>query len=188
MIVVSIVFRYLNLNNDNELVFNTLSSLANFGCGSLLAFYSFNSEIFKLKVTYLSKKIIFVIYLLFALCFVFYNSVFNTNILIIFERFIFSLFFTFIIAEQAYCKNSFFKLGKVKFFDFFGKLSFGLYCYHGLIITLYIKFVEQSALLSNEIWVFSIAPLLIFTITILISYLSFFLFEKRLMKLKYKFM
>jgi peptidoglycan/LPS O-acetylase OafA/YrhL len=186
MILVSIVFRYLNLNNNNELVFNTLSSLANFGCGSLLAFYSFYSENFKLKITNLSKKIIFVSYLLFALCVIFYNSIFNTNILIVFERFIFSLFFTFIIAEQAYCKNSFFKLGTIKFFDFFGKLSFGLYCYHGLLLTIYIKLVEDNNLVSKNIWVFLFAPVLLFSATLITSYLSFILFEKKILLIKKK--
>jgi peptidoglycan/LPS O-acetylase OafA/YrhL len=187
MILVSISFRIYFLDNDNQLVFNTLSSIANFGCGALLAFYCFHFPSIRESVSNITKKTILLVYVLFAICFIFYNQIFCYTLTVVLERFIFSIFFCFIIAEQVYCKNSFFKLGNNKFFDFFGKLSFGLYCYHGLIITLYIKIMGNSYLLSNKLWVLFVAPTIIFIATLLASLASFNLFEKKILKLKKRF-
>lgn len=187
MIIVSVVFRIYFLDNDDQLVFNTLSSIANFGCGALLAYYCFNFPSLRESISNITKKTILFVYVLFAISLIFYNQIFCYPVTIVLERFIFSILFCFIIAEQVYCKNSFFKLGKNKFFDFFGKLSFGLYCYHGLIITLYIKLMGNSFLLSNNFWVLFIAPTIILVATLLASLASFNLFEKRFLKLKRQF-
>jgi peptidoglycan/LPS O-acetylase OafA/YrhL len=183
MILVSISFRIYFLDNDNQLVFNTLSSIANFGCGALLAFYCFHFPSIRESVSNITKKTILLVYVLFAICFIFYNQIFCYPLTVVLERFIFSIFFCFIIAEQVYCKNSFFKLGNNKFFDFFGKLSFGLYCYHGLIITLYIKIMGNSYLLSNKLWVLFVAPTFILIATLFASLASFNLFENKILNL-----
>jgi peptidoglycan/LPS O-acetylase OafA/YrhL len=187
MIITSVVFRYIYIKEDNYLVFHTISSLSNFACGALLAFYCFYNNTFQVKISAIPKSVITAFYIFFCICLIFYNQIFCYQSTIVFERLLFSLMFCFIIAEQVYCKQSIFKLGKSKFTDYFGKLSFGLYCYHGLIITIYIKIMGNHNLLGNLYWVVIFAPVLIFILSILTSEISYKLFEKKILYLKSKF-
>lgn len=187
MIVFSVVFRAFYIENDNQLVFNTISSLSNFGVGALIAHFSFFYESFVNVFQKVPRILIALVYITFLILFYNYNKLFCYKYSIIFERLIFSLFFGFFILEQVYSNKSIYKIGRIKFMDYFGKLSFGLYCYHGLIITLYIKFIEDSTLMKNWFWVFFLAPVLLFFSTIITAHLSYVLIEKKIVLLKNKF-
>ena len=105
------------------------------------------------------------------------------DLFIIFQRLIFSIFFAFIILEQSYCDNSILKFSRIRFFDFFGKISFGLYCYHGIVITIILNFNYNDSLVFNIL----VYPILIFILTLLVSYVSYRFYETKFLKLKSKF-
>ena len=50
------------------------------------------------------------------------------------------LFFGFVLLDQVCFKNSFFKFGKIQIFNSLGKISYGIYMYH-----LVVMFVLQKA-------------------------------------------
>ena len=112
-------------------------------------------------------------------------SLLENDFFIVIQRILFSIFFSFIILEQTYCENSLFKVSRIKYFNFFGKISYGLYCYHGIMITIVLQisgFLSESLLNSLVIY-----PILIFVSTLVISHISFRFYESKFLKLKSKF-
>jgi len=70
-------------------------------------------------------------------------------------------------------------------FNFIGKISYGIYVYHPLIIFLYIKYFGAFI---NDIWYnYLIIFILISVTTIILSFYSFNYFEKRFIKMKDKY-
>lgn len=72
-----------------------------------------------------------------------------------------------------------------KVFNFIGKLSYGIYVYHKLIVLLMVPII-QSLPFSNELKMLSLAVLAC-ALTIFISYFSYEYFEKPFLRLKTKF-
>lgn len=89
-----------------------------------------------------------------------------------------------IILNQITEKNKIISLDN-RFLDFFGKISYGIYVYHPIIIFLTIKFFGKfkNDVLINYLLVFSV----IFGSTIIVSYLSFHFFENKFIRMKDKF-
>ena len=135
----------------------------------------------------ISKTQIAIVYFLFLLNLIFYRTIYSMPILQVFERLIFSLFFGFIIFEQSFSEQSLFKLGKWKVPNYLGNASFGLYCYHGVVITIFIKLSEHFLWNETPVTVFILNPILIFVVTIAVTSLSYELAEKRILKLKNRF-
>ena len=109
----------------------------------------------------------------------------ENDFFIIIQRVLFSIFFSFIILEQTYCDNSIIKVSRIKYFNFFGKLSYGLYCYHGIMITIVLQ--VNKLFMESLINSLALYPILIFVSTLMVSYISFRFYESKFLKLKYKF-
>ena len=185
LVIVSLVFRYYFLNDSLNLNFNTISTLGNFGIGAIIAIAAFKkNKLFK-SVKNLSKTKIISIYLFMIIVYLIMPLLMEYDFFIIIQRLLFSVFFSFIILEQSYCNHSLFKLSRIKSFNFFGKISFGLYCYHGIVITIILNLRSSfNDSLFNSLLLF---PILIFVLTLSVSYLSFQYYELKFLKLKSKF-
>jgi peptidoglycan/LPS O-acetylase OafA/YrhL len=187
MILSSLIFRYLYLENEPFLFFNTISYLGDFGIGALSAFLAFGNkriiQFFKL----LPKHVIALVYLIFIVLTAGYFHWFMSPAMVVIEKLIFSLFFAFIILEQNYSEHSIIKLGRFKRMSYLGQLSLGLYCYHGIVLTFLMPWLRQSGFADTNVQVFVINPILILTITVFISILSYELFEKRIHALRRMF-
>ena len=183
LILMSLIFRIYFLSSPINLNFNTISALGNFGVGSVIAISAFKKDKLLSLIQQLSKNKIALIYSFMILVFLLSPVLWKINSFIIIQRFVFSIFFAFIILEQSYCHHSFFKFSQIKVFDFFGKISFGLYCYHGLIITIILKLDLNQSIFNNLI----IYPILILISTILISYISYRYYELKFLNLKSRF-
>lgn len=89
-----------------------------------------------------------------------------------------------VILTQITEKNKIVNLDN-KVLDFFGKISYGIYVYHPILIFLSIQFLGKF---QNDIFInYLIVLSLIFTLTICLSYVSFYFFENRFIKMKDKF-
>ena len=112
-------------------------------------------------------------------------SLLENDFFIVTQRVLFSIFFSFIILEQTYCDNSLFKVSRIKYFNFFGKISYGLYCYHGIIITIVLQMsgLFSESLLNSLV----LYPIIIFVSTLMISQLSFKFYESKFLNFKSKF-
>ena len=185
IILISIIFRIYFIDDSLNLNFHTVSALGNFGVGALAAIAAFNNSILITKIRDFSKTQIVIIYLLSLTIFIAIPSLQNHDLFIVIQRVLFSFVFAFIILEQTYSQQSIFKLSRIKYFNFFGKISYGLYCYHGIMITIVLKFSDYfSKSLFTSIFIF---PTLIFCGTLLFSHLSYKFFESKILKLKTKY-
>ena len=185
IILISLLFRIYFIDDSLNLNFHTLSALGNFGVGALAAIAAFRNSFLVTKIRDFSKTQLVIIYSLSLTTFIAMPLLQNYDLFIVIQRVLFSFIFAFIILEQTYCQQSIFKLSRVKYFNFFGKISYGLYCYHGIMITIVLKFSDYfSKSLFTSIFIF---PTLIFCGTLLFSHLSYKFFESKILKLKTKY-
>ena len=150
--------------------------------GGLLANWAFNHQRNMVRfLSYFNKYVTLTIYI-FSVVFIFLQH----KILGHFDFYPYTfhvvpaLFFSFVIIEQNFSTNSFFKMGKFKLLTWLGKISYGLYLTHMIGINIALLILKETV----NIW-FLIPLSLFFTITI--SYLSYHYFEAYFLKLKKSF-
>jgi peptidoglycan/LPS O-acetylase OafA/YrhL len=164
-----------------------LSILGNFGIGALAAWMMFYKNGFHQFIKNLERKYIFIFYAIFIPIVYFYFNWAQSQWGIALEKIIFSFLFAFIILEQAFANKPSFALGKSKWVNYLGRISLGLYCYHGVVITFYRQAVERLALEQTSFQVFIMNPMLILFLTIGVAVLSYEVFEKHIHGLRRKF-
>ncbi|MHB8261604.1 MAG: acyltransferase family protein [Bacteroidia bacterium] len=98
---------------------------------------------------------------------------------------IYSLLFGIIILNVSSNKFSMFNL-KHNLFEELGKISYGLYVFHPMILILTDKYIERLGF-TSPIVVVLLGFVISFSLTVLISYLSFKYLESPFLKLKHKF-
>jgi peptidoglycan/LPS O-acetylase OafA/YrhL len=185
IILISLLFRVYFINDSLSLNFHTVSALGNFGIGALTAILAFKYPHFITKLQSLTRNKILFVYLIIFSFFILMPFLIENNFFIITQRVLFSIFFSFIILEQSYCDKSIVKVSRIKYFNFFGKISYGLYCYHGIIITIILQmsgFLRESLLNSLVLY-----PIIIFVSTLAISQISFRFYESKFLNFKSKF-
>jgi peptidoglycan/LPS O-acetylase OafA/YrhL len=95
-----------------------------------------------------------------------------------------AIFTALLILANVYRSNPVLNLEN-KMFNFFGKISYGLYVYHPLIIFATIPVVEW---MTSDYWTQAILLFIIaFIFSVLVSHLSYQYFEKPFLKLKGRF-
>ena len=187
LIITSIVFRAIYIDESLQLYFNTISALGNFGIGGITAYIAFyNKSLFR-RIIHLKKIHNILIYTILILSIVFFHQLNEFEIFTIFSRLYFSILFALYIIEQSYGQHRVFEPGKSVFLNYLGKISYGLYCFHGVVITILIKLLEQFHFTETYWHVFLLYPILILTFSILFAHLSFSYFENYFLKLKAKF-
>ncbi|RTY92292.1 acyltransferase [Flavobacterium sp. GT3R68] len=100
------------------------------------------------------------------------------------DTFIISIVTLTIIVGQINVKNRLLNLNS-SFFDFFGKISYGVYVYHPLIIFYCGMLLKNSTIISPLKYALVYSS--VFVSTILIAYFSYNYFEKPFIKIKSKF-
>ena len=187
LIIISIVFRAIYIDESLQLYFNTISALGNFGIGGITAYLAFyNKSLFR-KIINLKKIHNIIIYTVLVLSIVFFHQLNEIKIFTIFSRLYFSILFALYIIEQSYGQHRVFEPGKSIILNYLGKISYGLYCFHGVVITILIKLLEQLHFTETYWHVFLLYPLIILVFSILFAHLSFRYFENYFLKLKAKF-
>lgn len=186
LIIVSIIFRAFNLGSS-ALYFHTLSAVGNFGIGGIAAYIAFNKLRIFTVITSVGKNVSRGIYLLLLLSIIFFHQLNQYDFFTVFSRLYFSILFGFYILEQSFAKNKVFNPGKNKLLTHLGKISYGLYCYHGVIITLLIKLLPKISYQETYWHIFILYPLLIVLLTIITATLSYTYFERYFLRLKTKF-
>lgn len=181
-------FHFSNLKDTQDLIyFHTLSSIGNFGIGSLVAISAMNNgNLFRYFISF-SLAIRSVIYLAIIFCIFFHSIIFNNVFLASIERFVFALMFGYVIIDQCFNSKPSFKLGDIKPLTFLGKISYGLYCYHALVITALIYLLKTWEISQSIYATLFVYPVLVIFLTVIISNFSFKYLEKRFLKLKNKF-
>lgn len=187
LITISLVFRAIYIDESLQLYFNTISALGNFGVGGITAYIAFYNKSLFQKIINLKRTHNILIYAILVLSIVFFQQLNEIKIFTIFSRLYFSILFALYIIEQSYGQHRVFEPGKSVVLNYLGKISYGLYCFHGVVITILIKFLEQLNFTETYWHVFLLYPLIILAFSILFAHLSFKYFENYFLKLKAKF-
>lgn len=187
LVIASLLFRILALNDSYNLHFNSLSWVGNFAAGGLLAYCCINRKNVFEKLKKIPLWVIAIIYTLFIFDLAFYKYIYMSDVMTVLERLIATFFFGFMIFEQTFCEKHLFQFGKIPVFNYLGRISYGLFCYHGLVILFYAYYTRQIQGINSPLAVFVINPIVIFALTITISALSYKYFERPIMALRHKY-
>lgn len=187
----SLVFRAMNMgNNDQEFAiryFHTFSVIGDMALGGLFAYLVSYENKFKRWITEMPKSVIALIYLATLGVTLFKDSIFVPGWPVVFERIVIAFFFGLIILEQNYAKHSLFKMGRFTTISKLGIYTYGLYCLHFLGLYFAIKIMNVLRLNGSLSWVSFSMITLALVISVIISLLSYHLYEKWFLRLKDKF-
>ena len=189
ILICSFLLFLFNENFDSQLAFLKWSSIKYSGIlslGGLIAIYN-NSSIISTYIYSISKKTFFPLLFVFLILSLIIprNFLYFDFINIIFS----SLFFSVLIICAINNNKVIEYLFNNRILSFIGKLSYGIYVYHGLIRPYLSKYIlPQVTHICNE----SILTIVVYTIistliSIIIAYVSWILIEKQFLKLKTKF-
>ncbi len=185
IVLISIFFRFYYANNVDILRFHTLSVMGDLAIGGLAGSLSINYEKFVQIFKQMSKKAILVIYIIGFALLLYYDDLFVY--LVGFNRLFVALFFAFIILEQNLSVSSIIKLKRFKTLSNFGKVTYGMYLLHPIVIFLILgvfKFIHLDGKSSIGV---SLLFVITLVLTIIVSSISYKYFETRFLKLKEKF-
>lgn len=181
--IASFYFRWIYCDDERVIYYHTLSVCQDILTGAFIGLSLFNGKKWIQSIINLNKWNILLIYLAgIALCLA-KNKLFSGDILVL-ERFVLSLFFGFVILEQSLGKNSILKVGRFKWMNYLGKISYGFYMYHLIVMFVLCRLIEvylpTGYYLIPLYFVGSLVGI------ILSSALSYKLMEAPLLKLKPK--
>ncbi len=186
LIISSISFSVYTAYNHLSSYFNSITYLFDFACGGLAALLILRKSKCTewLRNLTSTATVIFYSYLIFHfIIFYFLNKIttgFTNDMVALMSRYLIIIYIAILIAEQMINKSRTKILEKSKFLTFTGKISYGLYCYHGITITL-INLLLSRFHFNNLIMV-----IIYFTINYLIATISYFYLETPFLKLKTK--
>lgn len=182
MLTAYLIFIVMASKFDWNVYTNTINYLPNFAAGALLALLFTTNSLN--KITLLSSAAIVSIYattfLLIVLSINLTSGIFSQLI----SKLLMCFFFAFAIVEQLHLKNSPLKLDRFSILTWLGKRTYGLYCYHGIVFTLY-TFVPAhfKTGVANQL----IAYVATMLLTFLLAAISYRFFESPFLLLKKKF-
>lgn len=187
LIAISLGFR--SINTDALLhEHHTLSCIGDMTIGAIGAWAVIMYPKFLERIVALKRREILIIYLLFIVVFFFRDELlYQYELIRVVERTLIAIIILFIILEQNYAKASLFKMSKLKLISNLGIITYGLYCLHFIGILVAINLTKLIKF-NTELWqVMILETLLALSITIVISKISYHVFEKPFLKLKDKF-
>jgi peptidoglycan/LPS O-acetylase OafA/YrhL len=183
----TLLFRCLHAAEWRVLYYHSFAVCSDMLIGGMLAWLAFYNPVFIKAVENMPKKMIGLIYAVGILLIVFNYKIFITPALKVIERYIYSIFFAFIIAEQNYARHSFYKIANNRFLSKWGNYTYGLYCLHtiGLLVSLILS--EKIVKITNPWLTMGINFTVGLCLSMLLAYISYTYFEKPFLKLKSKF-
>jgi peptidoglycan/LPS O-acetylase OafA/YrhL len=140
-LTVSIVFNFYAAAKNIHAYFNTLTYLFDFSIGSLVALVLKKNNFIVLKMRQLTKTQSVLFYSLIPvtiIIFFFLQRQFSgagQDVVLVSLRLSFVVLAGLLIMEQMVNANSPLLLAKNRFLIYTGKLSYGLYCFHGIVLT-----------------------------------------------------
>ena len=177
LVIVSIAFSYVWLYHwkqaENNLVIHSLYVIQNFAAGAALALLARSNSKWFTRLSELNFIYCLIPYLLLPVVTVFIHEIILLNI-------IKSICFAAILFHQCFSKTPGFEFGKYKQVNYLGRISYGLYLYHALVILVSGRFLKAPSGLTTML-LYAIIMLLV---TIAVSALSYELMEKKFLKLK----
>lgn len=177
LLIISIAFSYTWLyywhQSRNNLVVHSLYVIQNFVAGAALALYAGKNSKWFSQLRNSHFTVWLVPYLILPIATVFIKELIVLNL-------IKSFCFAGILFHQCFLKAPGFEFGKLRSINYLGKISYGLYLYHAIVILVLSKFLsEPTGILTMLLY----AIIMLF-VTILLSTLSYEFMEKKFLRLK----
>ncbi len=185
---ISIAYTIYAVQTGADGYYNTLIYLFDFAVGILAAVLmhqdSYIVVVFK-KLTTI-KGILFGLLLPVLFIIIFSITYFAPNLFgqwaDVIMRYVFIIYTGFFIIDQMVNEKTFLKLKSQRFLIYTGKISYGLYCFHGIVLTF-----GMAALQKLEINMHSVLRVLLFLcVNYLIASISYQFVERPFLKLKDK--
>jgi len=187
IIAISLAFRaFYDVPKMHE--YHTLSCIGDMAIGSFGAWLIIVKPRVKDLFIYLKRSQILLVYAVFLMIFFFREELLHSTYLVrIFERSIIAVVALFVILEQNYARNSFFKLSRFRTISKLGTITYGLYCLQFIGI-LFATNITKLFGVNTELWqVLLLETAIALTATILLGKLSYHYLEKPFLRLKDKF-
>ena len=187
IIASSTYFRFINAGNEKILYFHTLSVISDLAVGGSLAYLAHSGSRLIGLISDLDKKIILLVYMAGLFFIWIYPGFAWLDSQAWLQRFIFSLFFAFVIAEQNYAKSSIVKLEKFATISKLGTYTYGLYCLHMIVLYFLDLGFRYLCLDSKSYFSNSLFIVLGLVLCVAVAYLSYVYFESPFLRLKNRF-
>jgi peptidoglycan/LPS O-acetylase OafA/YrhL len=185
-LAVSILFTVYSTVKNIPVYFNTLTYLFDFSLGACIAvMIKRQSKISQKFQNFTKQKSALFLLLLPTIFLVFFFLQFNTtgitnNFINVCCRWVFIIYISLLIMEQMVNKQTLLKLGNNKFLIYTGKISYGLYCFHGIILTFGALLLVKLNLHIHPL----LKAILLLTINYAVSSISYQYLETPFLKLK----
>jgi peptidoglycan/LPS O-acetylase OafA/YrhL len=162
--------------------FFAMSKLECMALGGLGAYYYFHKKEKLLKIVY--KRHIQILSVILLPVLIFFTPRFLEDILYL----VFAMLFMIIILNVVGNEKSFFKL-RYKPFEYLGKISYGFYMFHVICIVFTLHMLERTIGLNRDITTPQHLLLygISFTLSVVISSISYHIFEEKFIRLKDRF-
>ena len=184
---VSILFKsyFLLIEPDaNQVYFNFFSVMGNFGVGGFFAYAVVQKHRWInliLNKGFLARQLIY----FFTLGLISFNFFYSNPIFGIFSKYIILLLFGLILVLLGFSTQKT-KSKENTLLGRLGKISYGMYCYHGLVVTIAIKLITYFEVGRDGILSLFVYPFVMLLMTIILSALSYRFFEGVFLSLKEK--
>lgn len=177
-LILKLVFRYFENGLWYSLIISTrLDCMA---IGGIAAWCIINNvEIFKRAIF---SKFSQIAALLFFIWSILFEPIYISGVV---NHMFYSLFAVILISNVGVNKYSLLKLEN-KFYNYCGKISYGFYCYHMLVIMVLSRFCDRW-FISNTFYNKSLIFLAILGLNLILSSFSYYFFESQFIKMKSKF-
>lgn len=185
IIISSIFFRYFNAGDFHTIHYHSFSVMGVLGIGCLLAYITFNYKLRQnsIKINKLLNLAIYILSL--VVIYIYPVYLFSAIGEALFTTFT-GIFFAYLIFEQIFVVNPIFNLGKVKFFNTWGKYTYGLYCLHPIGLLIAFNITKIIKFESSLLWVIIGEMIIGLLLSMILAWASFHLVEKHFLKLKLK--
>lgn len=186
--IVSIVFNIVTTAKSTDVYFHTLTYVADMMIGAFAAYSITQNNRVVALVDKLKGKISFLFYLVLPGMLVLFffidkasNGITNDFAVLMF-RFIFIVYAGLVIIDQMINSNTAINLSTKKFLIYSGKISYGLYCFHGIVITFGMLALKKTGIILPG----AVNAIILLAITFAVASLSYYWVERPFLKLKDK--
>lgn len=188
IILISFGFRYYHEGEYLICKYHTLSAISDMCIGGITAYLCFfYTKTFLPYIAQLSRTAIIAIYVI-SLSLIFLEfHLFTGPFLLSIKRVLFTIFFGFVIVEQNFAENSFYKIGNWHWINEGGRYTYGLYLFHFIGILIAMTISKMIGFHTSLLGILLFEVPLGFAFSMIIGWSTYHFYEKHFLKLKKNF-
>lgn len=183
----SIVFRIMHLDAPLTLHYHTLSVMACFAAGNLLAWLICRSRYKSTLENFYRQQGANIPLWLLVGGLAAYPILASYPWVFALEKAWIPVLFAAAIGYQYFRTSGIFSLEKRRWINYLGKISYGLYCFHGLVIAVFVNTLHVAGMTypPQQPWLALVVyPMLMLCCTVLLAHLSYRWFELPVLRLR----